>query len=177
MDTKPTGSEPMHPACLPIDLLLADCQIQRGRRGGPGGQNRNKVETAIVIEHLPSGIHSQSHRLRTQAANQEAAIFQLRCQLAIAVRGPVEHLPATCQQLWQGRLRNGRIALSSTHDDFPCMLAIAMDRLAVENWQPARAAAALHITTSQLIKLVRNYPAAFQYLNQQRGNCNLPPLQ
>jgi hypothetical protein len=52
-----------------------------------------------------------------------------------------------------------------------------MDRLAVENWQPARAAAALHITTSQLIKLVRNCPAAFQYLNQQRVNCSLPPLQ
>jgi hypothetical protein len=177
MDTKPTGSKPIHPACLPTDQLLANCQIQRGRRGGPGGQNRNKVETAIVIEHLASGVQSQSHRLRTQAANQEAAIFQLRCQLAIEVRGTGDDLPATCQQLWERRVRNGRIALSSSHEDFPCMLAIAMDRLAMENWQPAPAATALQITTSQLIKMIRSHPAAFQFLNQQRANCNLPPLQ
>ena len=177
MDSKPTGSMPTHPACLPIDQLLPACQIQRGRRGGPGGQNRNKVETAIVIEHLSSGIQSQSHRLRTQAANQQAAIFQLRCQLAIEVRGPVEDLPKTCQEVWERRVLNGRIAISSSHDDFPCMLAIAMDRLAMEQWQPAPAAAALQITTSQLIKLVRNHPAAFQYVNRQRANGNLPPLQ
>ena len=167
----------MHPACLPIDQLLAECHIQRGRRGGPGGQNRNKVETAIVIEHRSSGVVSQSHRLRTQTANQEAAIFQLRCQLAIEVRGPIEDLPATCQKLWESRVRNERIALSSAHVDFPCMLAIAMNRLAMEKWQPAPAAAALQITTSQLIKLIRNHPAAFQYLNRQRGNCSLPPLR
>jgi hypothetical protein len=28
-----------------------------------------------------------------------------------------------------------------------------------------------------LIKLIRNHPAAFQYLNRQRGNCSLPPLR
>jgi len=167
----------MHPACLPIDQLLADCEIQRGRRGGPGGQNRNKVETAIVIQHRCSGVQSQSHRLRTQAANQEAAIFQLRCQMAIELRSPVAELDATCQQLWQRRVRNGRIVLSSAHDDFPCMLAIAMDRLARERWHPAPAATALQVTTSQLIKLIRNHPAAFQYVNQQRADCDLPPLQ
>jgi hypothetical protein len=177
MDDKSTGSKPIHPACLPVDQLLADCQIQRGRRGGPGGQNRNKVETAIVIEHRSSGVQSQSHRLRSQAANQEAAIFQLRCQLAIELRIPVENLPETCHQLWERRVQNGRIALSSSHDDFPCMLAIAMDRLAMERWQPSPAAAALQTTTSQLIKLLRNHPAAFQYVNRQRANCNLPPLQ
>jgi hypothetical protein len=57
------------------------------------------------------------------------------------------------------------------------MLAIAMDRLAMERWQPSPAAAALQTTTSQLIKLLRNHPAAFQYVNRQRANCNLPPLQ
>jgi hypothetical protein len=97
--------------------------------------------------------------------------------MAIELRSPVAELDATCQQLWQRRVRNGRIVLSSAHDDFPCMLAIAMDRLARERWHPAPAATALQVTTSQLIKLVRNHPAAFQYVNQQRADCDLPPLQ
>jgi hypothetical protein len=97
--------------------------------------------------------------------------------MAIELRGPEKELDPTCQQLWQRRVQNGRIVLSSTHDDFPCMLAIAMDRLAREHWHPAPAATSLQITTSQLIKLIRNHPAAFQYVNQQRAVSDLPPLQ
>ncbi|MCY2992774.1 MAG: peptide chain release factor-like protein [Planctomycetota bacterium] len=50
----------IHPAALAIDQLLRECQIVRTRRSGPGGQHRNKVETAVVITHLPSGVKGEA---------------------------------------------------------------------------------------------------------------------
>ena len=37
----------IHPAALPFDALLKECEVRRLRRSGPGGQHRNKVETAV----------------------------------------------------------------------------------------------------------------------------------
>ena len=44
-------SQPPHPCDLQLEDLLARCQVTRTRGSGPGGQHRNKVETAIVIKH------------------------------------------------------------------------------------------------------------------------------
>ena len=45
-----------HPASLDDDRLLAECDQSFLRRSGPGGQNRNKVETAVVLRHRPTGL-------------------------------------------------------------------------------------------------------------------------
>ncbi|MCA9240852.1 MAG: peptide chain release factor-like protein, partial [Planctomycetales bacterium] len=44
-----------HPSAVPLEELERDCKIERLRRSGPGGQHRNKVETAVVITHQPTG--------------------------------------------------------------------------------------------------------------------------
>ena len=40
---------------LPDDALLAQCEVQAHRAGGPGGQHRNKAETAVRLWALPAG--------------------------------------------------------------------------------------------------------------------------
>ncbi|MFN5707736.1 MAG: peptide chain release factor family protein, partial [Planctomycetota bacterium] len=60
-----------HPASLPEEKLLADCDVVRTRRGGPGGQHRNKVETAVVITHRPSGVSAEANERRSQAENRK----------------------------------------------------------------------------------------------------------
>ena len=45
-----------HPATASPEQLIAECDIRRLRRSGPGGQHRNKVETAISLHHLPTGV-------------------------------------------------------------------------------------------------------------------------
>ena len=75
-----------HPVELEESQLLAQCTIQRTRRGGPGGQHRNKVESAIVITHEPTGIIGQASERRSQHENRDVAIDRLRLNLALGFR-------------------------------------------------------------------------------------------
>jgi hypothetical protein len=161
-----------HPAALPIDELLADCRVERTRGSGPGGQHRNKTETAIVITHLPTGVRGEASERRSQGENLTQAKFRLRVELAIEVRAPRGAAPSS---LWIGRVGGERIAVSPTHDDFPAILAEALDCLAAEEWSATAAADWLGISTSQLVKLLKLAPRALWRLNAEQAARGLRP--
>ena len=165
-----------HPASLPIDELLADCVIRRQRRSGPGGQHRNKVETAIFIEHTPTGVAAEASERRSQEANRQQAVFRLRVNLALSVREDV-HSDATTSELWRSRCRGQKISVNAEHDDFPAMLAEVLDHIAAENWNVKSAAEALACSTSQIVRLLAKEPAALAMVNQNRRELNLKPLR
>ncbi len=165
-----------HPAALDAEQLLADCTSRRLRRGGPGGQHRNKVETAWWLRHLPSGVEAEANERRAQAANRRVALFRLRVNLALQVRGrPADDVPPS--PLWQSRCRGGRVQVSAEHDDFPALLAEALDRLAIVGWEPAAAAKPLGCTPSQLVKLLGKEPRALALVNRHRTAAGRHPLR
>ena len=64
-----------------IEILKKQVVIETYRSRGPGGQRKNKVETAVRIKHLPSGITVVATEHRSQSENRRLAFERLRERL------------------------------------------------------------------------------------------------
>ena len=166
----------IHPAALSDADLLRDCDVKFLRRSGPGGQHRNKVETAVRLHHTPTGVEAEANERRSQRDNKRVALRRMRLKLAIGVRCKIAE-DAEPSELWLSRCRNRRISISADHADFPAILAEALDRLNRADFDQPTAADSLGISRSQLVTLLRKNPAAFQFVNKEREQRGLRRLR
>jgi hypothetical protein len=167
-----------HPACLADEALLAQCDLTPGRTGGPGGQHRNKVASAVFITHTPTGTKAHADERRSAVENKRVALRRLRLVLAIHARVGVPDGPVG-SALWRSRCPPsgaGHIFMNPDHHDYPALLAEALDVLAAAAWDPAKAAVRLGCSATQLVKLISHHRPAFEFVNERRGENGLRKL-
>jgi protein subunit release factor B len=147
----------MRPATLAPADLLKQTQELHTRRSGPGGQNRNKTQTAVVLAHKPTGIAAEASERRSQAESRQLSLQRLRLKLALEHRTQALLRPS---ELWRSRARGQQLVISTRHEDYPALTAEALDQLRTQSFDMPRAAEGLGVTATQLARLFRKDPAA-----------------
>ncbi|MDR4987552.1 MAG: peptide chain release factor 2 [Bacteroidales bacterium] len=94
-----------------IEINPADLSWDTFRSSGPGGQNVNKVESAVRVRHAPSGLVVECQETRSQAQNREKAITMLKSQLyeleLRKKREKIEALESTKKKIeWGSQIRS-----------------------------------------------------------------------
>lgn len=127
----------------------------------------------MKLHHEPTGVTGAATERRSPTDNQRMALFRLRVNLALGVRAFVASEPS---DLWRSRCRDGRVAINPRHHDYPAVLAEALDVIEYYRGEVPDAAQWLGCTTSQLLKLIKTEPRAFQRMNERRQQRGRPRL-
>lgn len=189
--------DPPHPATLDVDLLTNQCRMTQFKRGGPGGQHRNKTQTAIRWVHEPTGVDAQSNEFREQVRNRSVALRRLRIQLAIDLRTrwdgspePLEGrqptdastgsreriIPQGLDQL-QGPATPQGLRVSPDHTTYPAVLARLLDDLYRSGGQPSLVKSMWGGSSSGIIQFLSELPPCLVEVNRWRAHLGFKPLR
>jgi protein subunit release factor B len=81
------------PVPIHLQKILKDCDVETYRGSGPGGQHRNKTESAVRMTHRPSGIVRVASDDRSQLRNRRIALERIWRALEAKKRKPKPRVP------------------------------------------------------------------------------------
>jgi len=162
---------------LDDDALLGQCEVDRFRASGPGGQHRNKTDTAVRLRHRPSGLEATAVETRSQHENRAMALSRLRVALAVALREPVDLEAYTPPPPLAATMRGARISVSQKNPRYPEVVGAVFDLLEAAGWRVSEAAEVLPVSTTALGRFLEADPVLFRAANARRQALGLPPLR
>src|SRR5438874_652557 len=146
------------------DALIAQCEVDRYRASGPGGQHRNKTESAVRLRHRSSGISAIGEDSRSQAENKVHAVRRLRAAIALEVREPIAAPSARLQAfVAAGTAPLG--AKTRLTGEYWTAIAELLDLLVDSGVEIAASAQRLGISTGAMSKLLLHDDAVARAVN------------
>jgi hypothetical protein len=156
--------------------LLAESDVNTYRGSGPGGQNRNKVESAVRIRHRATGITAIAEESRSQAENRQRALRRLRRAIALHVRRPVaeDSVPPEIRVCIDGK---GRLRVGRRDERYLAAVASVLDILVDAEGSISSAASRLGITTGNLSSYLTSDEDLMTEVNRIRADRGLRALR
>ncbi len=162
---------------LDDDALLTHCRVDTFRGSGPGGQKRNKTDSAVRVRHLPTGLSGQAADSRSQHDNRRRALRRLRRALALSLREEI-NLESFEPPDELARLlvpRGERIGLK--HRDYLPAIAALLDLFVAHGCALKPTAGLLGTSSAALSKLISRDEKLHTQVNQLRAQRGLRPLR
>lgn len=155
--------------------LLAECELDTLRASGPGGQKRNKTESAVRLRHRPSGLIVIASESRSQHDNRSVALQRMRMVLALRLRQPApEDVPAAIATAIDTK---GKLRLGQKDRRYAGAVAAALDVLEAHAGRVSDAAKQLGISTGNLSAFLTGDDAVYVETNLIRTRHGLGPLK
>lgn len=156
--------------------LLKQCTVETFRASGPGGQHRNKTDSAVRLRHTPTGITAQAYERRSQHENKAVALRRLRESIALEVRQPLDveryEVPAALAAILPGRQRIG-----PKNERYWPGVAALLDLFVAMECSVSDTAAKLGLSTGGLSRVLLESPAVAAKVNELRTAKRMRPLR
>jgi hypothetical protein len=151
---------------LADDALLKLCRTDCFRAPGPGGQHRNKVDSAVrlTLKEHPE-VCASATESRSQHTNRRQALVRLRREIAHKIRS--ESAPK-----WDGQLK-----FNVDNPEYPTFLGIVIDALTQAGWRVGDAARLLSTSTGKLNKVLFKDQHLWELVNRSRESAGMGRLR
>lgn len=162
------------------DALIAQCEVDRYRASGPGGQHRNKTESAVRLRHKLSGVSAIGEDSRSQAENKVHAVRRLRAAIALDLREPVRldgYVPSARLAAFVAAGTAPLGAKTRLTGEFWTAVAELLDLLVAGSLEIGATAQRLGITTGAMSKLLLHDDAVARAVNDLRRAKGMRPLR
>lgn len=158
--------------------LLAQCTVETYRARGPGGQKRNKTDSAVRLRHRPTLIAVIATESRSQHENRVRALKRMRLAIAIRVRRPVEpdqYKPGA--DVVSCLTKSGVLRVGKKDRRYLAVAAEVLDLLAACRGEVSTTARKIGISTANLVSFLQGDEKLWARVNQMRTGIGLRPLR
>ena len=162
------------------DALIAQSEVDRYRASGPGGQHRNKTESAVRLRHKLSGMTAIGEDSRSQAENKIHAVRRLRAAIALGVREPVALDGYTASPRLAALVAGGTAPLGARTrltGGYWAAIAELLDLLVAGDLEIGATAQRLGITTGAMSRLLLHDDQVARVVNDLRRARGMRPLR